>query len=74
LLGHLESWARDQGQEQLWVATGRPAVEFYQRCGWQVREIVPREFEPSTILTKLLDTTLVDLQPAYELRPDQNDA
>ena len=55
LLGHLERWARDQGHEQLWVATGMPAVKFYQRCGWQVREIVPRDFEPANVLTKLLD-------------------
>ena len=64
LLGHLERWACDQGHEQLWVATGSPAVNFYQRCGWQFQEIVHRDFEPATVLTKLLDTTFVDPPPA----------
>jgi len=72
LLGHLERWACDQAHEQLWVATGGPAVNFYQRCGWQFQEIVHRDFEPATVLTKLLDTIFVDIQPASELRPDQN--
>jgi GNAT superfamily N-acetyltransferase len=66
LLGNLERWARDQGHEQLWVATGRPAVNFYQRCGWQLQEIVHRDFEPATVLTKLLDPIFVDIQPASD--------
>jgi GNAT superfamily N-acetyltransferase len=52
LLGHLERWASEHGHEHLWVATGEPAVKFYKRCGWQVRETVPREFELATVLTK----------------------
>jgi GNAT superfamily N-acetyltransferase len=58
LLGHLERWARDQGHQQLWVATGGPAVNFYRRCGWQFREIVHRDFGPATVLNKLLDNDL----------------
>jgi GNAT superfamily N-acetyltransferase len=73
LLGNLERWARDQCHQQLWVATGMPAVNFYRRCEWQLQEIVHRDFEPATVLTKLLDTIVVDIQPASELRPDQND-
>ena len=74
LLGNLERWARDQGHLQLWVATGRPAANFYQRCGWQLQEIVHRDVEPATILTRLLDTIFVDIQPASERLPDQNNA
>jgi GNAT superfamily N-acetyltransferase len=74
LLEHLESWARDQGHEQLWVATGRPAVRFYQRCGWQVREIVRRDFEPATVLDKPLDTIFAELQPGSDAGPDQDHA
>jgi GNAT superfamily N-acetyltransferase len=32
LLENIERWAGDQAHQQLWVATGRPAVNFYQRC------------------------------------------
>jgi GNAT superfamily N-acetyltransferase len=63
LLENIERWAGDQGHQQLWVATGRPAVNFYQRCGWQLQEIVHRDVEPATVLTRLLDTTFVDIQP-----------
>jgi GNAT superfamily N-acetyltransferase len=52
LLGHLERWAGEQGYEPLWVATGAPAVNFYQRCGWQVQEVVDRGFELTTVLSK----------------------
>jgi GNAT superfamily N-acetyltransferase len=52
LLAHLERWARQQGYEQLWVATGGAAVDFYQRCGWRIYETVNRDFESATVLTK----------------------
>jgi GNAT superfamily N-acetyltransferase len=52
LLAHLVGWARRRGYEQLWVATGGAAVEFYQRCGWRIYETVDRDFEPATVLTK----------------------
>jgi GNAT superfamily N-acetyltransferase len=59
LLGHLERWAREQGYEQLWVATGAPAVNFYLRCGWRSQEIVDRGFELTTVLSK---------RPRHDLR------
>ncbi len=34
----LEGLARDRGCSEVWVATGSDAREFYQRCGWVVRE------------------------------------
>jgi GNAT superfamily N-acetyltransferase len=42
LLSQLERWAGEKGYGEVWVATGDPAVDFYRRCGWTVREIVPR--------------------------------
>jgi GNAT superfamily N-acetyltransferase len=74
LLRHLERRACDQAHKQLWVATGGPAVNFYQRCGWQSQEIVHRDFEPATVLNKRLATTSADVQPASEPRPDHNSA
>ena len=35
-------WASRRGYAQLWAATEGPAVNFYQRCGWQVHEMVVR--------------------------------
>jgi GNAT superfamily N-acetyltransferase len=74
LLGHLERWARDQGHEQLWVATGGPAINFYQRCGWQVHELVHRDFEPATVLNKLLARSSLTSPLPPNLRPDQKTA
>jgi len=51
LLAHLERWARQQGYEQLWVATAGGGG-FYQRCGWRIYETVDRDFEPAKVLTK----------------------
>lgn len=34
----LEELARDRGFSEVWVATGSDAVQFYQHCGWAVRE------------------------------------
>jgi GNAT superfamily N-acetyltransferase len=42
LLTRLEAWARLQGYEQVWVATGGPAVAFYRRCGWEMSEVVEK--------------------------------
>ena len=55
LLTHLEKWAADQGYRQLWVANEGLAVPFYQRCGWQLQEIVERDGRPNvTVLMKRL--------------------
>lgn len=55
LLLSLESFAAGQGWTEVWVATGGPAVEFYQRCGWQVTERLPlASGEVATVLRKLL--------------------
>jgi GNAT superfamily N-acetyltransferase len=55
LLSRLELFAAGQGYSQVWVATGGPAVGFYQRCGWEEVERLPlTPDDPTTILTKLL--------------------
>jgi predicted N-acetyltransferase YhbS len=38
LLARLESFAAGRGDARVWVATGDPAVAFYQRCGWRLEE------------------------------------
>jgi GNAT superfamily N-acetyltransferase len=52
LLARLERRAYRQGYELLWVATEGAAAGFYQRCGWRIYEMVDRDFEPATVLTK----------------------
>jgi GNAT superfamily N-acetyltransferase len=42
LMGALESWARQRGYPRVWVATGGRAVDFYQKCGWQLTEVLQR--------------------------------
>jgi GNAT superfamily N-acetyltransferase len=55
LLTQLEAWASGQGYERVWVATGGPAVGFYQRCGWQLHETVERITGPDVaVLVKHL--------------------
>jgi GNAT superfamily N-acetyltransferase len=55
LLGALESWAHRRGYSRAWVATGGRAVDFYQKCGWELAEIINRPSgEMVSILTKLL--------------------
>lgn len=55
LLAELERFAVGEGYPQVWVATGGPAVDFYQRCGWKQAEYLPfTPGGPTTILTKLL--------------------
>ena len=41
LMAGLRQWAAGAGFDQLWVATGRPAVEFYRRCGFDIVGVVP---------------------------------
>lgn len=53
LLTELEQWAAARGDRQVWVATGGPAIGFYEACGWTVTEVVAlRTGETSTVLTK----------------------
>ena len=42
------------GHRQSWVATGKEAVGFYQKCGWEPVEQVRLESTgiPATILVK----------------------
>jgi GNAT superfamily N-acetyltransferase len=55
LLGTLEAWANHRGYSRVWVATGGRAVDFYQKCGWELVEIINRPSgEMVSILTKPL--------------------
>jgi GNAT superfamily N-acetyltransferase len=55
LLSHLEAWAAKRGYTQVWVATGGPAVGFYQACGWEVSEAVETAMEDTmVVLSKCL--------------------
>lgn len=55
LLAQLEAWAGSHGYQQVWVATGDPAVDFYRQCGWELRETVARASgEVVSVLTKRL--------------------
>ncbi|MDT0342777.1 GNAT family N-acetyltransferase [Streptomyces litchfieldiae] len=49
LFAELERWARAAGHRRLWVATGGPAVAFYQRCGMETESA-----RGATVLTKVL--------------------
>lgn len=56
LMRVLESWAYDHGHSQAWVATGGQAVHFYQKCGWELAEIITRLSEETvSVLTKSLN-------------------
>jgi predicted N-acetyltransferase YhbS len=53
LLSTLEIFANQSGYSQIWVATGGPAVNFYQKCGWRLTETLERPTgERATILVK----------------------
>jgi GNAT superfamily N-acetyltransferase len=55
LLGALEVWAHQRGYVQVWVATGGRAVDFYEKCGWTLVEIINHPSgESMSILTKRL--------------------
>lgn len=56
LLGHLEHAALRRGCQQLWVATGEEAVDFYRRCGWEtVQRLRLRSTSmQATILTRMI--------------------
>ena len=58
LMKALEDWTYQYGYSQAWVATGGRAISFYQKCGWELAEIINRESgETISILTKLLHGT-----------------
>jgi GNAT superfamily N-acetyltransferase len=58
LMASLEAWAASIGIDHAWVATGDPAVAFYQQCGWEpVEQLMTPWGELSTILTKHLSST-----------------
>ena len=50
LLDRLSSFAQAKGYPEVWVATGRPAVGFYQRCGFRPVE----QGAETTVLVKSL--------------------
>jgi GNAT superfamily N-acetyltransferase len=53
LMRTLEAWACQHGISQAWVGTGGRAVDFYQKCGWELAEILNRPSgEEVTILTR----------------------
>ena len=53
LIATLEAWAQSHGYEQVWVATGGRAIDFYRKCGWEMSEKVERASgEIVSVLTK----------------------
>ena len=42
LLATLEIFAHQNGYSQIWVGTGGQAVDFYQKCGWKLTEVIER--------------------------------
>jgi GNAT superfamily N-acetyltransferase len=51
LLDSLAKWAAQHGYRSLWVATGDPAVGFYQSCGWELAETFARPAETVHVLS-----------------------
>jgi GNAT superfamily N-acetyltransferase len=55
LMRVLEAWAHQHGYTRAWVGTGGRAVNFYQKCGWELEEIINRpNGDAISILTKAL--------------------
>ncbi len=52
LLAVLGKWAADHGHQRIWVATGDPAVTFYEACGWSLVEKFNRPSETVNVLTR----------------------
>ena len=52
LLSRLERFASDHGRAEIWVATGGPAVPFYQRCGWHEYDTLRLAGQMATVLRK----------------------
>jgi GNAT superfamily N-acetyltransferase len=53
LLEVLGTWAAEHGYQRMWVATGDPAVGFYQACGWSLVETFERRSEKVNVLTRV---------------------
>ena len=60
LLQRLEAFAVSRGHATVWVLTGPPAVEYYERCGWQREQERPE----GTLLRKPMPSALGGLSPA----------
>ena len=55
LVAQLEAWAGTHGYEHVWVATGGRAVDFYRKCGWELRETFERApGDVTAVLTRVL--------------------
>jgi GNAT superfamily N-acetyltransferase len=55
LVAQLEAWAGAHRYNQIWVATGGPAIDFYRKCGWELSETVEQASgETATVLTRHL--------------------
>jgi GNAT superfamily N-acetyltransferase len=55
LMRALESWAAHHGHARAWVATGGRAVSFYQKCRWELAEVIERSTgEIMSILSRSL--------------------
>jgi GNAT superfamily N-acetyltransferase len=55
LMENLEAWTHHHGYQQVWVATGGRAIDFYEKCGWKSVDVVNRlSGETMSILTKSL--------------------
>lgn len=55
LIAHLEAWVGLHGYQQVWVATGDYAINFYRKCGWALSETIKRASgEAALVLTKHL--------------------
>ncbi len=42
LLATLEIFTQQNGCSRIWVGTGGDAVNFYQKCGWRLTEVIKR--------------------------------
>ncbi len=61
LVSALEDIASDHGYDQVWVATGDDALEFYRHCGWRLEQrlVLDRDGRPGNILTRQLTPVTV---------------
>ena len=59
LLKRLEHFAVGRGYTAVWVLTGLPAVDYYERCGWQRTEELPE----GTLLRKPVPASPGEVSP-----------
>jgi len=50
LVQALKQWAGDRGYNDIWVATGGRAVDFYRRNGWRLFEVLDQSTGEATVL------------------------